>query len=161
MSTKIADPTFEALLLDYSEVRFLLAEAVERGFSVPGTAQEHYNAAVTASITYWGRTQAEATAYLAQPAVNYATAPGDWRQKIGTQKWIALYNRGFDAWLEWRRLDAPNLQPPTGEGVGNLTIPTRLIYPINEQTLNGANRAAAATAIGGDLRETKLFWDVL
>lgn len=161
VSAKIADPTFEALLLDYSEVRFLLAEAVERGFSVPGTAQEHYNAAVTASIIYWDGTEAEANAYLAQPGVNYNTAPGDWRQKIGKQKWIALYNRGFDAWLEWRRLDAPDLQPPTGEGVGSLTIPTRLIYPINEQTLNGANRAAAAAAIGGDLRETKLFWDVM
>lgn len=161
VSQRIAALNFEAILLDYSEVEFLLAEAVERGFNVGGTAMEHYNKAVTASITYWGGTEAEATAYLAQPGVNYATAPGDWRQKIGTQKWIALYNRGFDAWLEWRRLDAPNLSPPAVEGAGALTIPTRMIYPINEQTLNGANRAAAASAIGGDESSTRLFWDVM
>src|SRR5690606_11342008 len=33
---------FEALLLDYVEVEFLLAEAVERGFNVGGTAAAHY-----------------------------------------------------------------------------------------------------------------------
>ncbi len=160
VSAKVADPALEGLLLDYSEVEFLLAEAVERGFSVGGTAAEHYNNAIAASITYWGGTAAEAAAYLAQPGVNYTSAPGDWRQKIGTQKWIALYNRGFDAWVEWRRLDAPELSPPAIEGAGALTIPTRLIYPINEQTLNGANRTAAGQAIGGDVAETKLWWDV-
>ncbi|MEX2592987.1 MAG: SusD/RagB family nutrient-binding outer membrane lipoprotein [Anditalea sp.] len=156
----ITEPTFESLLLDYSEVEFLLAEAVERGFNVAGSAEEHYNNGVTASIIYWGGTAAAATAYLAQPEVNYTTASGDWREKIGIQKWIALYNRGYEAWLAWRRLDAPNLQPPNVEGAGTLIVPTRLIYPINEQTLNGANRTAAAQAIGGDESSTKLWWDV-
>ncbi len=155
-STKVTNPAFEALLLDYAEVEFLLAEAVERGFAVSGTAAEHYTKAITASVTYWGATEAQAVVYIAQPTVAYATATGDWKQKIGTQKWLALYNRGFDAWTEWRRLDAPTLLPPTSD----LTIPTRIIYPINEQTLNGANRTAAGTAIGGDAKETKLFWDV-
>jgi hypothetical protein len=41
-----------------------------------------------------------------------------------------------------------------------IKIPVRLIYPINEQTLNGTNRTAAATAIGGDVATTKIFWDV-
>ncbi|MCC9168683.1 SusD/RagB family nutrient-binding outer membrane lipoprotein [Pontibacter harenae] len=156
----ITDPTFEALLLDYAEVEFLLAEAVERGFDVAGTAEQHYNNGVRASILYWGGTEAEATAYLSQPEVNYNTAADDWREKIGLQKWLALYNRGFTAWVEWRRLDAPELLPPNVEGAGTLSVPTRLIYPINEQTLNGANRAAAAAAIGGDERTTRLFWDV-
>lgn len=155
----IISPTFEALLLDYSEVEFLLAEAVERGF-IGGDAELHYNNAVTASITYWGGTPAAATTYLAQPEVDYTTATGDFREKIGTQKWIALYNRGWDAWLEWRRLDAPDLLPPVVPG-SNLSIPVRLIYPINEQTLNPASREAAASAIGGDLATTKLFWDVM
>lgn len=156
----ITDPTFESLLLDYSEVEFLLAEAVERGFNVAGSAEEHYNNAITASITYWGGTTAEAATYLVQPEINYNTASGDWRQKIGVQKWIALYNRGYDAWLSWRRLDAPNLEPPAVEGAGTLIVPTRLIYPINEQTLNGANRTAAAQAIGGDESSTQLWWDI-
>ncbi|MBJ6120162.1 SusD/RagB family nutrient-binding outer membrane lipoprotein [Pontibacter sp. BT310] len=155
-SAKIADPTFEALLLDYAEVEFLLAEAVERGYAVGGTAAEHYNAGVKASIKYWGGSDAQATAYLAQPGVNYLTAPGDWRQKIGKQEWIALYNRGYDAWVTWRRLDAPTLVAP----VADLTIPTRLIYPVVEQTLNPENHKSAAAAIGGDDSSVKLWWDV-
>src|SRR5690606_10671047 len=107
-------------------------------------------------ITYWGGTDAEATAYLAQPSVAYATAAGDWKEKIGTQKWIALYNRGYDAWVEWRRLDAPTLLPP----VEGLVVPLRMIYPVNEATLNGANKAAASSAIGGDSSDTALWWDV-
>lgn len=159
VSDKIIEPTLEGLLLDYSEVEFLLAEAVERGF-ITGSAAEHYNKAVTASITYWGGTAAQATAYLAQPKVAYATAATNWKEKIGFQKWIALYNRGWESWVEWRRLDYPKLLPPSGGNVpAGLAIPVRMIYPINEQTLNPANRESAASAIGGDLATTKLWWD--
>jgi hypothetical protein len=159
VSDKIIDPAFEGLLLDYSEVEFLLAEAVERGF-ITGSAADHYNKAVTASITYWGGTAAEAAAYLAQPKVAYTTAGATWKEKIGFQKWLALYNRGWESWVEWRRLDYPRLSPPSGGNVpAGLAIPVRMIYPIIEQTLNGANREAAAGAIGGDLATTKLWWD--
>ncbi|MET7256702.1 SusD/RagB family nutrient-binding outer membrane lipoprotein [Dyadobacter jiangsuensis] len=159
VSDKIIDPAFEGLLLDYSEVEFLLAEAVERGF-IAGSAADHYNKAVTASITYWGGSAADAATYLAQPKVAYATAAPTWKEKIGFQKWIALYNRGWESWVEWRRLDYPKLSPPSGGNVpAGLAIPVRMIYPIVEQTLNGANREAAASAIGGDLASTKLWWD--
>jgi len=57
-------------------------------------------------------------------------------------------------------LDAPKLLPPTGGNApAGLAIPVRLIYPINEQTLNPASRSAAADAIGGDVASTKLWWD--
>jgi hypothetical protein len=167
MNPKISALDFEALLMDYPETEFALAEASARGFAVPGTAEEHYNKAVTASIMYWGGTAADATTYLARPDVAYTTASADYKEAIGIQKWIALYNRGYESWTEWRRLDFPKLDPPSaanapeGQSVPpGLTIPVRLIYPISEQTLNGANRSAAAAAIGGDLATTKLFWDV-
>jgi hypothetical protein len=161
VSNPIIAPDFEALFLDYSEVEFLLAEAVERGYAVPGSAEEHYNKAIEASIMYWGGSADDAADYLAQPEVNYATAGSNFREKIGNQKWIALYNRGMDAWTEWRKFDYPVLQPPSGGNVpAGLTIPTRIIYPINEQTLNGTNRDAAAASMGGDVASTKLFWDV-
>jgi hypothetical protein len=159
-SDKIIATTFEAILMDYAEIEFGLAEAAERGFTVPGTAAEHYANGVRSSILYWGGTDAEATAYLAQPAVAYATATGNYKQKIGFQKWLALYNRGWEAWVEWRRLDAPLLVPPSGEGiVSELKIPVRMIYPVSEQTQNGSQRNAAAEAIGSDEPTTKLFWD--
>jgi hypothetical protein len=154
---RITAADFPALLLDYAEVEFLLAEAVERGFTVGGTAMEHYNKGVTASILYWGGTVAEATAYLAQPSVNYLTAAATWREKIGIQKWIALYNRGIDAWIEWRRLDYPQLSPAI-DAVSD--IPLRYPYPVNEQNVNTSNYNAASTAIGGDDVTTQLWWDI-
>jgi hypothetical protein len=144
------------VLADYVETEFLRAEAKERGFNVAGTAEQHYNNAITASILYWGGTAAEAAAYLAQPEVAYTTAAGDWKQKIGTQKWIASYNRSYETWTELRRLDYPVITAPVNAKSG---FPTRLTYPNTEQTLNGTSYTAAAAAIGGDVVTTKLFWD--
>jgi hypothetical protein len=161
VSAKISAPTWEGLFMDVAEVEFLLAEAVERGYTVAGTADTHYNAAITASILYWGGTAADATTYLAQPAVAYATAAGTYKEKIGTQKWIALNNRGWDAWVEWRRLDYPVLNPPSGPSIPDpLTIPKRMIYPVNEQTVNGGQWATAAAKFNNDDPKVKLFWDV-
>lgn len=159
VSDPIQVPTFEGTILDYSEVEFLLAEAVERGFTVGGTAEDHYNAAIMASFEYWGGADAalDAATYLANPNVAYSTAPGTWLQKIGMQSWIALYNRGFEAWTAWRKFDFPLLEAPE-DAVSD--IPVRYTYPIDEQTLNGANYSAAATAIGGDDVTTKLFFDL-
>lgn len=156
-SDKVEAPDAPTVLLDYVEIEFYRAEAAERGFTVTGTAQEHYNNAVTASIVQWGGAPAEATEYLSQSAVNYATAAGDWKQKIGFQKWIALYNRPATGWLEVRRLDFPVLAPPSNPDSG---FPNRFAYPANEQTLNPESYTAAAAAIGGDVVETKIFWDV-
>ncbi len=155
-ATAITVPDFPGLLLDYSEVEFLLAEAIERGFNVVGTASTHYDNAITASILYWGGTAADAATYLAQPSVNYLTAPGNYKQNIGIQKWIALYNRGLDAWIEWRRLDYPQLQPAY-RAVSD--IPVRFTYPVNEQNYNSENYNAAASAIGSDEVTTRLWWD--
>jgi hypothetical protein len=153
---KVIAPADPYVFADVVETEFLRAEAAERGFTVAGSAESHYNKAITASILYWGGTQADADAYLAQPAVAYSTAAGNWKQKIGTQKWIALYNRPYEGWTELRRLDFPVIAAPVNAKSG---FPTRLTYPANEQTLNGPNYTAAASAIGGDLLTTKLFWD--
>lgn len=157
-SERVAAPDAPHVLLDYAEVEFLRAEAKERGFDIPGTAEEHYNNAIKASILYWGGSIGEAEAYLNQPEVDYNTAAGDWREKIGMQKWVALYNRPFMAWVEKRRLDYPELDLPVAAVSG---YPNRLRYPGNEQQLNNDNYTTAAANIGGDETETKLFWDVL
>jgi hypothetical protein len=146
-------------MISYSEVEFLLAEAAERGYNVGGDAESHYNAAIEASMEEWGVSSDDATAYLANAAVAYSTASGDWRQKIGVQKWLAMYNLPFEGWTTYRLLDFTGiLNAP--EGMSLADIPTRFIYPIEEATLNGPNYDAAASAIGGDKKTTKLFWDV-
>ena len=157
----VADPIlaagFPGILLTYDEVLFYLAEAAERGLSVGGTAETLYNDAITASFDFWG--VSDVATYLAKPEVAYTTATGTWKQKIGTQEWIAFYTRGLEGYTEWRRLDYPvfNISPDAFTEGGE--VPKRFTYPINEQTLNPDNYAAAATAIGGDDMLTKLFWD--
>ncbi|TDE14834.1 SusD/RagB family nutrient-binding outer membrane lipoprotein [Dyadobacter psychrotolerans] len=156
LGSRFLVPTLPNIMLDYASVEFLLAEAAERGIANVTNAESHYNAAITASFQYYG--VSGIAAYLAQPAVKYTTAAGSWKQKIGTQKWIALFEQGFEAWTEYRRLDFPVLKAPAAAMAAK--VPVRFIYPISEQTVNGGSYDAAAKEIGGDLYATRLFWDV-
>ncbi|WP_438424910.1 SusD/RagB family nutrient-binding outer membrane lipoprotein [Aquimarina macrocephali] len=157
IGTAFHQPDLEGLLFDYAEVEFLLAEAAERSLvGSPADAENHYNNAITASITYWGGSSGDATTYLGQASVAYTTATGNYRQKIGTQQWIAFYNRGFEGWSSYRRLGFPNLNDSSE---GN-PVPRRIKYPIREYNTNGTNVTNAASNIGGDELSTKIFWDV-
>ena len=147
------------IISDYTEAEFLLAEARERGFNVGGTAEGHYNNAVESSILYWGGTPAEADAYMAQPSVAYTTAFPTWKQKIGTQAWLAYWLRGNTLWNSYRRLDYPRLFAPPNYKQNINKVPVRLFYPVSEQTLNAENYEAASAAIGGDSPLTRLFFD--
>ncbi|MGZ3849760.1 MAG: SusD/RagB family nutrient-binding outer membrane lipoprotein [Flavisolibacter sp.] len=152
-SAKVESADFPAILMDDAEVELLLAEGAARGMNVGGTAAEHYDKGVTASIEFWGGTAADAAAYLANPVNQYD--PVNWKKSIGVQAWINYYTRGFDAWIEQRRLDYPQLIAPPA---AKTAFPVRYTYPTTEENLN-PNYAAAATAIGGDAVTTKLFWD--
>jgi hypothetical protein len=158
IASPILAPDFPGVLLTYDQVLFYEAEAAARGFSVGAAVADLYNAAIKASILYWGGTEADAATYLATPAVAYSTATGTWQQKIGTQEYISFYTRGLEGYTEWRRLDYPILNIPPS--ITNYSqIPKRFTYPINEQTLNKANYTSASAAIGGDLPTTRIFWD--
>lgn len=153
----IQEPDFRGVILDYAEVEFLLAEAVERGYAVGGTAETHYTAGITASMEDWGVASGDITTYLANPSVAYTTATGTWREKIGFQFWLAMYNRGFEGWCIYRKYDAPVMNTAA---ISLLPVPKRYTYPLSEQTLNLTNYTAAASAIGGDNLDTPVFWDV-
>jgi hypothetical protein len=154
--TLYTDPTYGVTIINYAEMRFLMAEAAARGgYAVTGTAAEHYTAGITASFAEFN--VGGVAEYLAQPKVAYATATGDFKTKIGRQMWVALYNEGFESWATWRRLDFGVLRPLPEETT--VTLPLRFTYPIAEQQLNGIQYSAAGSAIGGDEVTTKLFWD--
>ncbi|MDC0600527.1 SusD/RagB family nutrient-binding outer membrane lipoprotein [Flavobacteriales bacterium] len=152
------------IYFDAAQTHFLCAEAAERGWSgTPLDAEGHYNAAITLSMQWWGLTDADAiNAYLAQADVAYTTAAGDWKQRIGSQKWAALYMQGHEAWAEVRRLDAPALNAcADGHLAGDGSVPSRFEYPLDEQTLNSSGYGSGVAALGGDdALETKLWWDV-
>ncbi|MCC7506380.1 MAG: SusD/RagB family nutrient-binding outer membrane lipoprotein [Saprospiraceae bacterium] len=164
-SADVLAPDALSKFMSYAEVCFIMAEAKERNWNVPGTAAEWYHAGIAASLEEWGVTdQTAIDAYIAQPLVTYATAPGDWKQKIGVQKWIALYTQGIQGWCEWRRLDFDKLELPEDGAlfdIGDKVAPVRLIYPVDEQTQNQAGYQQGVSLLGGpDRLFTRVWWDV-
>lgn len=156
ISSTLNDPTFAGTIMDATEVEFLLAEAAAKGAAV-GSAATHYNNAINASMENWGVASADASAYLAANAYN----AGNYKQVIGEQAWIGLYNRGFEAWSSYRRLDFPVLNVPAVTYNGLTEVPKRYSYPAREQTLNGTNVSAAIAKLPGgkNTLTAKVFWD--
>lgn len=86
-------------------------------------------------------------------------------ERIITQKWIALFPDGEEAWAEYRRTGYPILFPVViNYSAGAIpTIPgvRRIPIPLAEYNTNkGAAEAAAATLGGPDNGATRLRWDV-
>lgn len=100
-------------------------------------------------------------------------------EKIITQKWLANYPLGFEAWCDFRRTGYPRIYAAlnnlsSASTGGTVTNPTsslsntanlirmvrRLPYPVSEYNGNAANVAAAvANFLGGeDLLTTNLWW---
>lgn len=151
-SDLVRSPTFPYVIMDYAEVAFLMAEAIQRGFT-SGDAAAMYAEGVTASMNYWGiEDQAAIDDYVAANPYN----ADNWKESLGWQKWIAFYMNGPQAWAEWRRLDYPELEVPAA--ATNPVIPVRLPYPISEQTRNNSS-LQKVTSNPNDL-STPLWWDV-
>lgn len=141
-------PTTPGLLLDYAEVSFYLAEAKEKNLLTNGEAAAAYYAkGVKASFDYWKA--GDATAFITANPYN--------ANNLAIQKWVANFNRGWDAWIETRRLDLPVLYKPKKDAFSD--FPVRFKYPVDEANVNPTNYKAASAAIGGDVVTTKLFFD--
>jgi len=147
-------------ILNYAEVQFMLAEATVKGYITPATAAKtYYENGVTNAITFWGLTLP--AGHLSKPGIiwNDAETLAQKMEKIITQKYFTYFFTDFQSWYEHRRTGYPTL--PIGPGVlNNQIMPTRFVYPVSVQSLNGANYAAAVAAMGGpDNMLTKVWWD--
>ena len=153
-----------AYLLTAAEVHFLLAEAALNGWTTPMTAQQHYEAGVTASLQMWNGangtaiTAADIATYLAEPGVAWGTGDSDLEQVI-EQKWLALYTNGPEAYAEYRRTGYPD-EITIHNGHTLAYVPGRIPYPDREQSLNRDMWQAALTAQGIDGTYTgRVWWD--
>ncbi|MBW7869590.1 MAG: SusD/RagB family nutrient-binding outer membrane lipoprotein [Flavobacteriia bacterium] len=144
-------PTLPGVLLDYAEVEFLQAEFYMKTGNA-GAAKAHYEAGILANMDYWGVDSGDAAAYVAANSWDGAN-----KAQLAMQFWIGMYNRGWEGWNVWRRLDSPvmNVAIDSGE-----PVPTRYTYPLSESSLNPDAYGQASSAIGGDTKTTKLFWDI-
>jgi len=157
--------SMKGYLITYAEVAFIKAEAAARGMTMNGNAASLYEDAVKASMKQWGITDADAIdVYLQKVPYN----AGNWKDVIGSQKWLALYNQGLQSWMERLRLD---FKKPDGSALfvapasGSLDpevadVPQRLNYPNATRNSNTANCEAASQRIGGDSKATKNWWNM-
>lgn len=162
----VPDPSApRAILMNYSELQFILAEAREKGLITTGTADAYYANGITANFDYWKALVPAQynvdvnmpAGYLTQTAVAYVGTQAEKLSKIALQKWVALYFNGLESWFDWRRTGMPAIVPGAANLNGN-KVPVRFIYPVNEQSLNGANRQKAVAAQGGtDDLNTKMW----
>lgn len=91
-------------------------------------------------------------------------------EKIITQKWIAIFPLGTEAWAEHRRTGYPRLLPvvenASGGTVDSSLGARRLPYPVEEYTENPTNLQAAIANLNsesvngaGDTQGTRVWWD--
>lgn len=171
-----------------AEVAFLRAEgAAIHHFNMGGTAEEFYNQGIRLSFEQWG--VAGADQYLADSssmpeayvdpteknpyngALSNITIKWDESasaqeklERIITQKWIALWTNGNEAWAEYRRTGFPKLIPVAYNGSGGIvdsnTGPQRMAYPQEEYTNNAVNVTSAVNNLlkGPDNMATKVWW---
>ncbi|WP_417014592.1 SusD/RagB family nutrient-binding outer membrane lipoprotein [Alistipes sp.] len=174
--------------LTAAEVAFLKAEWELRWGSV-AEAGNLYRQGVALSFEQWGAGSADE--YLATearpadfvdplgtgydfsaqstitPVWNDADDAATALERIITQKWIAIFPLGNEAWSEYRRTGYPHLMPvPDAGNMSGGTVTSRwgarrLQYPTEEYNENRANVTAA---VAGELKGTDTFgsrvwWD--
>ncbi|HEX6193387.1 MAG TPA: SusD/RagB family nutrient-binding outer membrane lipoprotein [Chitinophagaceae bacterium] len=150
-------------LVTYAQTELLLAEAAKRGWSVGGTADDHYKKGVTAAMKQLQQydangaiADADILTYLA--AHPYVDANG--YALINTQYWVASFLDWYETWANWRRSAFPALVPVNY--IGNATggqIPRRMLYPASESSANGTNYQDAITRQGANSFLTRVWWD--
>jgi len=170
----IASLNAPSIIMSYSEVEFLLAEAALRGWG-DGMVSEHYNKAITANMEstnlfplvtlYAGESVIQQSAiktYLAAHPLDENASFDLQMEQIFTQFWLAhfMYFDNFEAFSTWRRTGYPILVPPNypGNFTGGKAL-VRLRYPVSEATLNKDNYDQAVANQGPDLYTTPVWWD--
>ena len=171
-----------------AEVAFLRAEGALRGWAMGGEAKDLYEQGIALSFQQHGASGAEAyaantelvpTAYTDPLAMYSTSTPSSitiaWNsdtqadhfeenlERIITQKWIAIFPLGIEAWSEHRRTGYPKMLPidqNKSEFPDLTTIGIRrLQYPANEYSLNGGHVKEAVQMLGGDKINIRLWWD--
>lgn len=152
------NPTLPGIMLSHAQVKFLLAEAANKGFIAGGIDQAriYYFEAIRANMAVNGVSSAAADLYVAAASNNFTTtAQGN--ERIGYQTWLALYGQGIEAWTEWRRTGFPALSPVVDAAINQ--IPSRFYYSTNSQNTNNENYTAASASLSnGDSMLSKVWW---
>lgn len=105
-----------------------------------------------------------AAASTTSPCWDDATTQEEQLEKIITQKWIAGFPEGKNAWAEWRRTGYPKLMMPRINNNPDIDPEVgvrRMQFIQDEISNNPEGYAQAVELLGGpDTGATRIFWDV-
>lgn len=175
-----------AILMTAAEVWFLRAEAALRGWT-DESAGYCYEKGITASFTQWNATgisdylESDKTGadYVdvydsgnnikARCRVSPRWIEGAGREvkleKIMTQKWLAIFPEGCEAWAEQRRTGYPRLFPvrfnnSPDNSISTETMIRRLPFPGSVKSLDGVLYGRLLLLLDApDNGGTRLWWD--
>ena len=186
-SNMLVQENTKLLWMNAAEVAFLKAEGVLRGWNMGDTAENFYNRGITLSFEQWGASGANdyigndtdmPAAYI-DPigSFSYTGTPSNitikWDanatkeknlERIITQKWIAIFPLGVEAWSEYRRTGYPKLMEVlrnnSGGKVSTERMARRLPYPQREYLENSENLEYAISNYlkGKDTMGTDVWW---
>ena len=166
-----------------AEAWFLRAEGVLRGWNMgAGTAKSFYEKGIETSMKQWGIADAGAiaaysaslntpvavTGAVVSPALTdipvlWSSNPAKQMEQVITQKWIALWPNGAEAWAEYRRTGFPKLYPRMNSEslfVSKDQVVRRVPYTIGETQVNATGLATGVTKLGGaDTEATRVWWN--
>jgi len=174
------------MVMNASEMWFLKAEAALRDWVGAGDAKTNYEKGIQTSMDQWGvpiggylndatSKQVDYTDPInpANNAVAISSITIKWDdaaskeqklERIMTQKWLAIFPDGLEAWAEYRRTGYPKIFP-VARNFSNGTIDTqiqirRLPFAQSEILGNPEGVKTGLTALGGpDNGGTRVWWD--
>ncbi|AGA80703.1 SusD/RagB family nutrient-binding outer membrane lipoprotein [Echinicola vietnamensis] len=142
-----------APIMSFSEVAFIKAELAQKGY-LASSAEELYQQGIDAALELWtGETAPDG--YFEKPLAQYDGT----LERIILHKYLGLYFTDYQQWSEYRRTGFPKL-PTTESMLNEGVLPSRLMYPSDQQTYNPQHYKAALEVMGGDDINFKAWWDV-
>lgn len=146
----------------YTEVLFLQSEAAMRGW-ISGDANALYKQAVEASMDYVGVDATEASAYV-DGLPNLSGANESSLKQLITQKWLANFPNGVEAWADFRRTDYPDITLPKDGVSGSASVASgtwvkRVRYPNSAHLNNEESMPSDKNTIDTDRMDSKVWWD--
>jgi hypothetical protein len=150
----------KTVLMSYSELNFLLAEAALSGL-VQADAAAYFKKGIEASLDQYQLTQNTASVYNTSThaivafdrtgfvnglVAKFNAETSKRLELLMSQKWVALWMTP-EFWFDWRRTGLPNLSKNIVEGSNGDKIPLRLIYGTNEYVVNEENTRAGVTKL--------------
>lgn len=166
-----------------SEITFCRAEGALLGWNMKGTAKSLYELGIKQSFELWGvsgydayiKDDTSVQADYEDPngkgsIASISTITIQWNdgdlletnlERLITQKWLALYPNGQEAWSEHRRTGYPRFFPVhQNTEYPALKVGNRIPFPDEERKNNASGYETGVRLLGGeDNYATKLWWD--